>query len=74
MSMLARNDLESARGEFERAVELRPLYPEALLNLGIVCFALEHYIESEEFLRRALAADPTFTEAHQYLQQITKLR
>lgn len=70
MSMLHRNEVESAVKHFREAVRLRPLYPEALLNLGIALFAMQEFEEAAEFLVRAQAADPTFTEAETYLNQI----
>jgi tetratricopeptide (TPR) repeat protein len=71
--MLARNDLTRARENFAKAVELRPYYPEALINLGITLYALGDLDESKKFLEAALAADPSFVEAEQYLGEIAKL-
>lgn len=70
MTLLNRNDLVGATKHFREAVRLRPYYPEALLNLGIALFARREWEESREYLSRALAADPTFVEANEYLSRI----
>lgn len=70
MSLLQRNDPDGAAENFRKAIQLSPWNPEALLNLGIVLHYQEKWAEARDYLEKALAADPTFTEASEYLDRI----
>jgi len=47
---------DAAQIELDRALELRPNYPDALNNLGNVCAAKRHYGEAAAYYRRAISA------------------
>lgn len=49
---------EDARGAWTRLLELDPLHPEALNNLGSLLFAAGEHREAERLLTKAIAAHP----------------
>lgn len=54
--LLESGRVDEAQAELDRALELRPNYPDALNNLGNVCAARQHYEEAAAYYRRAIAA------------------
>ncbi|MGC2499074.1 MAG: tetratricopeptide repeat protein, partial [Acidobacteriaceae bacterium] len=50
--------IDEAKRDYERALRLRPAYPEALNNLGTVCYAEKKYKKAVQYYRKALALDP----------------
>lgn len=50
--------MDLARRDYERALRLRPDYPEALNNLGAVYYAKRQYRKAEHYYRRALRLSP----------------
>ncbi|MCR9293892.1 MAG: tetratricopeptide repeat protein [bacterium] len=67
MSELNRGNLPAATEHFREALRLRPLYADALLNLGIVLYAQQQWDEAREKLLLAKAVDWNMTEADAYL-------
>lgn len=57
-------DLEAARGEWEKAVELDPGYSEAYNNLGIYYQLRGDYPEAIEMFERSLEQNPFNTETY----------
>lgn len=56
-------DLDGAAELYERALALKPEYPKALNNLGIVRRKQERIKEAMEHFEKTLRVDPTFTDA-----------
>ncbi len=54
---------DDARQAYERALELRPSYPEALSNLGEWCIAKRKTEEAVAWFDKALQSSPRFFEA-----------
>lgn len=54
--LLESGRVDAAQPELDRALELRPNYPDALNNLGNVCAAKQHYGEAAAYFQRAIAA------------------
>ncbi|MFZ0275051.1 MAG: tetratricopeptide repeat protein [Acidobacteriaceae bacterium] len=50
--------MEEARRDYQRALQLRPQYPEALNNLGAVYYASKSYNKAIRYYRKALQLDP----------------
>jgi tetratricopeptide (TPR) repeat protein len=63
MSMRA-NDFEQAVREYERGVDLAPIYPDLQCRLGKALLALGSVTEAEERFRAAIQLDPRNAEAH----------
>jgi tetratricopeptide (TPR) repeat protein len=51
-------DLDNARRYYEKAIKLRPTYPEAINNLGTVYFARKSYRRAIEQYKKALRINP----------------
>ncbi len=66
-----RNDLTSARNSAERAVQLAPGSPDALVNLASVLVQDKEVVRARELLDRALKVDPQNARARQLLRLIT---
>jgi tetratricopeptide (TPR) repeat protein len=60
-------DLDGAISRYERALQLRPDWPDALNNLGTVLLKRGDADRAAECHRRALAVDPQDARAHCYL-------
>jgi tetratricopeptide (TPR) repeat protein len=57
-------DGDGARRVFDQALAVQSDYSDALLHRGKLESQTGHYVEAEDFLRRALKADPFETETH----------
>ena len=68
LAIRGRND--EAKSEMRRALEIDPLSHNFLADLGQLHYFAEEYNEAEEYCRRALAIDPSFVFAHDYLYDI----
>jgi len=66
-ALIARGQTGEARGLIERALELKPDYPEAHNNLGLVLAAEGRTGEAIAHYRAALQLDPAYAEAHNNL-------
>jgi Flp pilus assembly protein TadD len=66
-SLIARGATEEALGLVQRALDLRPDYPEAHNNLGLVLASRGRWDEAIRHYRRALELDPAYPEAHNNL-------
>ncbi|MFN0168479.1 MAG: tetratricopeptide repeat protein [Bryobacteraceae bacterium] len=55
---LARNDVDGAIADLERAVGIAPRFAVAWNNLGTIAYQTRRYPDAEEKFRRALEADP----------------
>ena len=65
-------DFPSARSAFERALMLRPQSVETLHDLGVLSATEGRLSEALDFLRRALAIDPTDAKCRAAVQQIER--
>jgi tetratricopeptide (TPR) repeat protein len=63
-----RND--EAEAEMKRALEINPLSPNFLADLGEIYYFRRDYEKAEEYCRRALEIDPDFPFAHGHLENI----
>jgi tetratricopeptide (TPR) repeat protein len=50
--------VDEARRDYERALQLRPNYPEALNNMGAIYYARRNYRKSIHYYRKAISFDP----------------
>lgn len=50
--------VDEARHNYERALHIRPDYPEALNNLGAIYYAKKNYKKSIRYYQKAIALDP----------------
>jgi tetratricopeptide (TPR) repeat protein len=50
--------VDEARRDYQRALELRPDYPEALNNMGAIFYAKKNYKKAIRYYRKALQYDP----------------
>lgn len=66
-SLIARGAAEEALGLLQRALDLRPDYPEAQNNLGLALASRGRWDEAIRRYRRALELDPAYPEAHNNL-------
>ena len=57
------DDFDAARTAYERALILKPEYPQVLSNLGEWCIARGNALEALEWFDKALACAPEFFEA-----------
>ena len=64
--------LEESLGCYQRAIELRPAYPEAHNDMGNVLRDLGRFAEAEASYRLALKARPDMPETHYYLGNILR--
>jgi tetratricopeptide (TPR) repeat protein len=58
------NSPDEARRAYEEAISLRPDFPDAHINLGLLHHNLGHLVEAERCYRRALEYQPTSALAH----------
>lgn len=65
-------ELDKARREFEKALELNPNYSDALLNIGEVLRLQGRVAEAEHFVKRALQVDPNSIGALAQLGEIKR--
>jgi tetratricopeptide (TPR) repeat protein len=69
-----RKDFLQAKAEYERTLELWPLYVEARNNLGVVYKELGSYEEAITELKKALALNPSYTKAYHNLGAIYQIK
>lgn len=50
--------VDEAKRDYQRALQLRPNYPEALNNLGAIYYARKSFGRAEKYYRKALQLDP----------------
>ena len=65
-----KGDTAAAREEMHRALELNPLSHNFLADLGQLHYFSGDYAEAEKYCLNALAIDPDFAFAHEYLHNI----
>jgi tetratricopeptide (TPR) repeat protein len=63
-ALAEQGDLETARVEFERALEIYPIYPDANDRLGLLYLRHDRGDLALPYLRRAIEARPHWPEAH----------
>ncbi len=64
---LRANDASSAVKEFDAVLELDPKNADANANLGVIAFFQRDYQSAAEYLRRALAAEPSLAKTQALL-------
>jgi Tfp pilus assembly protein PilF len=64
---LKASDRDSAATEFNAVLALDPKNPEANANLGVIAFLQRDYKSASQYLRNALAADPSLTKTQALL-------
>jgi tetratricopeptide (TPR) repeat protein len=74
LSYQQEKNLTSARREYEKVVELWPLYAEAHNNLGVVYKELGMYEQATAELNKALALNPKYARAYHNLGVIYQLK
>ena len=62
----------AASAAFARAIELKPVYPEALCNWGLALAELDRFDEAESKYRQAITANPRFAGAYNNLGLLLK--
>lgn len=68
------NNFSQARKEYERVIQMWPLYAEAHNNLGVVYKELGMYDEAIGELKKALALDPSYAKAYHNLGVIYQMK
>ena len=51
-------NLKEAQKDYEKALKLKPKFPEALNNLGAVYYGLKNYHEAERYYKKAIKLNP----------------
>jgi hypothetical protein len=69
-ALAGKSDMEGAMTHFRRAIELRPEYPEALYNLGILEARKGRVMEAEQLYRASLKFRPEFSPPRMALIEI----
>jgi tetratricopeptide (TPR) repeat protein len=64
---LKANDPNSAVKEFDAVLELDPKNAEAYANLGVIAFVQRDYQKASQYLRKALAIDPSLAKTQALL-------
>lgn len=64
---LKANDADSAIKEFDAVLALDPKNAEAYANLGVIAFFHRDYQNASQYLRKALAIDPSLTKSQALL-------
>jgi tetratricopeptide (TPR) repeat protein len=64
---LKANDQNSAMKEFDAVLALDPKNAEASANLGVIAFSQRDFRTASQYLRKALAADPTLVKTQALL-------
>jgi Flp pilus assembly protein TadD len=62
--------LDLALQYLQKAVQLRPGYPEALNNLGVVLVQINRYSEAEEKFKTCIRVAPGFDQAYLNLARL----
>ena len=70
MLFAQQGELEQAAQHLERAVALRPGYPEALNNLGVLRVRQNDRSKAEEAFKAAIAAAPGFDQSYLNLARL----
>jgi DNA-binding winged helix-turn-helix (wHTH) protein/tetratricopeptide (TPR) repeat protein len=68
LAILGRNS--EAKAAMNKALEIDPLSPNFLADLGQIYYFNREYNDAEIYCRRALEIDPNFSFAHEYLAEI----
>lgn len=55
---------------YKKALELNPKYVFALVNLGVIYYESNEFIESKKYIKRAVEFNPKDTIAQNYLNKI----
>ena len=71
---LARNDLDTAHKYASRALAIKPDFADGLIALAYINFQRRQYLQAEQIIRRALAADSQNAMAYCLLGQILQAR
>lgn len=58
---------DEAKRDYQRALHLRPRYPQALNNLGTVYYARKKYRKAQKLFRKSLRLDPGAAEVYSNL-------
>jgi Flp pilus assembly protein TadD len=68
------NRLETAADYLRKAIRLRPDYPEALNNLGVVFVRGQNYAKAEEQFKTGIHVAPQFDQSYLNLARLYLLR
>jgi Flp pilus assembly protein TadD len=68
------NQLQPAADYLQKAIELRPGYPEALNNLGIIFVRLQYYEKAEEQFKTGIRLAPTNDQSYLNLARLYAMR
>lgn len=61
------NNVDAALQSVLRALEIRPIYPEAHMLAGLIHLGRENYLDAVDHFRRALEQKPDYRDAHHNL-------
>jgi Flp pilus assembly protein TadD len=68
------NQMQQASDYLQKAIELRPDYPEALNNLGILFVRAQNYSKAEEQFRTCIRVAPNFDQSYLNLARLDAMR
>lgn len=64
MALIVQRQFDAARAAFERALDLKPAFGEAVFNLGVIAHAQKHLDEAMAYYTRALALGVADSSLH----------
>ena len=64
---LGEGNLQTAYVEFQKTLQLKPNYKDAVVNLGYIHLQFEEYEKARELFLRAISIDSQFSDAFTYL-------
>jgi Flp pilus assembly protein TadD len=68
------NQMQRASSYLQHAIDLRPDYPEALNNLGIILVHLQDYPKAEQQFRSCIRLVPSFDQSYLNLARLYAMR
>ncbi len=66
--------MQQASQFLERAIELRPDYPEAMNNLGVLFVRQQNYAKAEEQFKSGIRVAPNFDQSYLNLARLYALQ
>jgi Flp pilus assembly protein TadD len=74
MLFVQKNDFERAADSLEHAIALRPDYPEALNNLGVLYVRRQDYTKAEDKFLTGIRVAPRFDQSYLNLARLYAMR